>query len=936
MGKKRLFGNVLLLSFLFTFSTLLNAQYSASNPVVMQKVTAELQKRGLNETEVRARLLKEGINVDALTAADASQYQNKIITILDQMQAEKKKQNSNNTQSNTSSYSGNFSEDNDSITNNQQYSNKNPRFTKGPNDNDFLPGQEPKDTSNIYGHSLFFDKTFHLLTTTDGAQVPDTYVLSEGDEIHITIFGASQTDIQQRISSEGSIQPVGAAKLFLKGLSLSQARELIKRQLSSAYLFRGDQIAISVVKVRTILVNVFGEVQKSGGYNISALNSALNVLSAAGGPTNIGSVRNIQLIRDNSRRSIDLYAFMNDPGLKQKFDLHNNDIVFVPVVQNLVVIKGAVKRPMTYEMLPNETLTELVNYAGGVKMNAYPDFIQVKRSADGEQRLLEYNLRDIIAGTQKVKLMNGDTVFVKSVNKPMEQYVEIEGSVYYPGQYDLSANATLTALINNAKPGYQAKTDMLFVERMRPDSTIEVISAPFPGAGVPEFKLQARDKVTIMNQATYRDVFTISVSGEVHQPFTKKFGMNDRLTVGQAINLAGGLKTSVYPVAYIFRKNIFNPVEMKYIPVDLATSDHVFLQPGDQLNVYDNSTYTNIGELRISGAVKEAKKFTFDQSMTVRDLITNAGGFALGAAFNRVEVFRMYLSPVSRPKLKLITLEVDSAYNVVRPANFRLQPFDQVVIRMVPEFTTGRSVEINGEVNYPGPYVLESRQVRLTDVIKMAGGLLPTADPNGTTLFRTYKERGNISFNLKKAMASPNNIKKNPIVFDGDIINIAIMENTVTILGRGTRMDQYSHKQQQQQLNDSLLYSDSTEYLSDSILYKEDSTSYKIKNVVFQGRANAAWYIKNYAGGFQKEADRNSVTVTYANNQMQSTRRFLFFKFYPIVEAGSTISVQMKPPKEKMAESKKFDYDATVSKTLNTVTTVMSLYIMAKTLGVSL
>src|SRR5690606_32518172 len=150
-----------------------------------------------------------------------------------------------------------------------------------------------------------------------------------------------------------------------------------------------------------------------------------------------------------------------------KFELQNNDIIFVPVVKLLVSIEGAVKRPMFYEMLPNETLTDLIQFAGDVKMDVFPDFVQIQRYVNGEQRLMEWNLEEVRTGKIKVPLLNGDVVRIKSIGKPMDQYVDIEGSVYYPGRFDLSANPTLRSLLENAKPTYQAKTDVLFIERMK-------------------------------------------------------------------------------------------------------------------------------------------------------------------------------------------------------------------------------------------------------------------------------------------------------------------------------------------------------------------------------------------------------------------------------------------------------------------------------------
>lgn len=884
-------------------------QAQTITPAIMAQISAELQKRGLTESEVRVRLLQKGIDLENVPPAELPQYQARVTAVLDELQAEKATgKNAGNAQPININV-GSANQPDTAITTKaiatpvERVATRQEAAAEAAQRVIKVSEAKKEGTSAIYGHSLFTDQSLDVFRTTDGAQAPETYVLGDGDEIRITIFGASQTDIQQKIASDGSIQPSGSAKIFLKGLSLAQAREVIRERLKSSYTFRSDQLAVTIITARTIMVNVFGEAKITGGFNLSALNSALNALSVAGGVTAIGSVRDIQLIRGNNRTNIDLYAFMNDPANQFKFDLQNNDIIFVPVVKLLVSIEGAVNRPMFYEMLPNETLTDLIHYSGGVKMNVFPDFVQIKRYVNGEERLLEWNLEEVRTGKVKVPLMNGDVVRIKSIGKPMDRYVDVEGSVYYPGRFDLSSNPTLSKVLENAKPTYQAKTDVLFIERMKPDSTEEVLTVPFPSqSSGKEFNLQARDRIRIMNLANYRDIDTISVNGFVRKPFKKTFGLTDHLTVKQAIELAGGLKNSVYPVAYIFRRNMFNPVEMKYIRIELAQADNIELQPGDQLNIYDNTSFTNVGEVKVFGAVKNPRGYTYDPTLTVRDVLTNAEGFTVGAAFNRVEIFRTILSPTEKTRLDMITIQVDSSYQVVSPQNFTLQPYDQVVIRLTPEFTLGRTIQITGQVKYPGTYVLESRQTQLSEVVKMAGGLLDAADPFGSSLFRTYHNRGNISMEVGKAVGLSGNLHNDPILFEGDVININRLENTVTMREDGTRMAQYSINPENNQ----------------------------IKNVVFQGQKSAAWYIRNYAGGFQKDANRNSVTVTLPNNQMISTKHFLgVFRNYPNVKSGSMITLQMKPPKvEKEGANKKTDWDGVWSKTLAAVTTALTIWVL--------
>jgi len=915
-----------------------NAQLRPS-PAIMAQINAELQKRGLTEAEVRVRLIQKGIDVENIPIDQLPKYKDQIIATLDELQAEKAAKNAALQQPGVAPGPVQaLPQGAVTAPNGAQVVGIVPAQTVMPNNvvatdtiskvagKTVQPVTTPQEAAaeagqrviqkdeakkgggaNIYGHSLFTDKSLDVFRTSDGAQAPDTYVLGEGDEIRITIFGASQTDIQQKINNEGYIQPVGTAKIYLKGLTLAQGREIIENRLSTAYTFRPDQFAVTIVTARTVLVNVFGEAKITGGFSISALNSAFNALSAAGGPTAIGSVRNIQHIRGNSKSNIDLYAFMNNPTVQYKFDLQQNDILFVPVSSSLVTIEGAVKRPMTYEMLPEETLIDLIKFAGDVRTDVYPDFVQIKRYANGEEVLKEWNLADVRAGKIKVPIQNGDSIRIKTIGKPMTAFVEVSGSVYYPGKYDLSSNPSLASVLEKAKPNLQAKIDLVFVERTRSDETTEYLSVPFSSANGSkvDFKLQARDRIRILDLTTYRDVASIQVSGQVRNPFEKSFALNDKLTVRQAIDMAGGLKTSVYPVAYIFRKNLFNPSKTSYLRVDLGKAGEVWLQPGDQLNLYDNSTYTNIGEVKISGAVKTPHGFTFDPSLTLQDVLTNVGGLTISAARNRIEVFRTILSPTEKVRIEKLTLEVDSTYKITNQSGFSLQPYDYIVVRQTPEFAIGRTVELNGQVAYPGTYPLESKEVNLSEIIKMAGGLLPDADPIGSSLYRTFRKRGSVTMNVSKALNRSKNIKFDPILFEGDVININRRENVVKIQEPGTRMSQYTTS--------------------------PDSTGAKL--IVFQGRASAKWYIRHFAGGFLKDADKNSVVVTLPNNQMRATKKYFLYRIYPRVEPGSVITLRLKPPVVPDLNGKKgMDWDTFFARTLSATTALVALMVLAKQL----
>ena len=874
---------------LLTLFVLLPLAVYGQSATMMSMAQAELQKRGLNETEVRTRLLSEGIDVDNISPADYAGYQDRVLAILDQMQAEKAAKAAPAAAAGEDFIAAAVPEQIAQTTSGEAAAEAALQENMGT-----------VATGNIYGHSLFTNKSLDVFRTTDGAQAPDTYVLGEGDEVHISIFGSSQTEIHQRIGADGSIQPAGSSKIFLKGMTLAQAREAVQKKLASHYSFRPDQIAVTISTARTMTVSIYGEVGVAGGFTVSALNTAFNALAAAGGPTEIGSVRNIQLSRGGKTSTLDLYKYMNGTGMGS-FDLQNGDIMFVPVAQKLVSIEGSVIRPMRYEMVDGETVRDLIDYAGGLKYNVYPEYLQVERMENGEKRYIEYNLNSVMNGTQRVDLANGDIVRVREASKPIENYVAIEGAVFYGGNYDLETSSSLKALIDKAQLKYTAKTDFAFVERTRPDETVEFLTVPFPGEnGNPDFQLQGRDKVRITEQADYRDVAQIEVRGQVRDPFTRTFGLNDRMTVTQAIEYAGGLKPSVFPVAYISRKDLTNPSKMEYISISLDKDGDTLLQPGDKLEIYDNTTFTNVGEVRVSGAVKSPFGTTYDASLSVHDMLTMAGGFEVGAAYDRVEVFRVNIDDRDEAKLDLITLKVDEDYNTLE--DFQLQPYDHIVVRMTPNFTMGRTVEISGRVKYPGQYVLEDNKTQLWEIIEMAGGLLDDADPYAR-LFRTYNNRGNIGLDLREVKSSKGKVKSDPILMDGDVINIVRLENTVLIRETGTRMAQY--------------------------VPEEYSATQKL--MIYQGKHSAKWYVKHYAGGFQKLADKNSVTVTFPNNQTESTKRHLgFIRKYPTVEPGGVITMRFDEDKRERLETpkEKINWGQTLNTSVSTLTSVFSLIIL--------
>ena len=338
----------------------------------MSMLRSELQKRGITEEEAKTYLLKKGIDVEKLSQAELIIRKEEIIDYMRDLEAEMKlkepvKEKKLVIEEALQQFE--MGELDTTKLTEEELELLRPELEKKK-----LEMEEDKkkmeELANrkfqIYGHAFFENRNLKLIATTDGAKAPDTYILAAGDEIRITIFGLSQADILLEVQREGYIQPVSMPKIYVQGLSLGEARKLLRNRFSTYYRFNQDQFAVTLQKARTITVNIFGEVKKQGGITMSALNSAIHAIAAAGGVTELASVREIELIRGKTRKKLDLYAFLENPGIQFEFSLQQNDILFIPVANKVVSIQGAIKRPMRYEVVEVDGLQKVNKLSGGL------------------------------------------------------------------------------------------------------------------------------------------------------------------------------------------------------------------------------------------------------------------------------------------------------------------------------------------------------------------------------------------------------------------------------------------------------------------------------------------------------------------------------------------------------------------------------------------
>lgn len=871
--------------------------------------------------------------------------------------------------------------------------------------------QKVAPNTNIYGHQIFTEGQLSLYRAAEDIATPGDYVLSTGDEILVSIFGRSQADFRLVINKQGYVQPEAMPKIFLKGLPLKKARDLIRRRMRMRYSFLPEQFSATLITARTVTLNIFGEVIQPGSYTISALNTGFNALLAAGGITKNGSVRKIKLIKgDGEEKLLDVYKYLSNPKVQFDFPIDDKDILYVPLSQNIVTINGAVRRPMKYEMLDGETLKDLIEYAGGLQSDAYTELATISRLTGEERVIIDIPLAEYLESDADFTLRDGDIITIKAVEGKLKKYVEVDGYVEYPGKYDFTEGMTLADLITKARFKDLTRTDLAFLFRENEDKSVRLIKLNLDKLDESKFSLQLRDRLVFYSVRQFMNsIESISISGAVRNPVTIDFDLENEIKIADLITYAGGIKPNARNKAIVKRIDRSNKNRVEYLEVDVfkaladtSGAENIVLQQGDQVTIFSNEQFTEaeniqvLGEVRnpteirydstlslkeaitlagglkknanniaiirshaednnkevsytrvnlnkvfsgelevdlqpkdviriydknmyleefevsVLGEVKKPGKFAFDESLSIQDLIYMAGGLTLQASTNKVDLYRLQIMENQPTQVlhKTITLEKVSQDAVQVLEDVVLQPYDILVVRPIPNFEYQKVVYVNGEVKYPGPYVIDNNEVtRMKEIIVRAGGLEADAFAAGATLIRRNGEtQGKIIINMQDALKSNNN-RENIVMLNGDVLFIPKLENTVSIRTTGTL---------------------SEEVLIDSVLVNNTI------QMAYQGRKSAKWYIKNYAGGYADNADKSSTRVIYPGGRVNSTKTYFWFiRNYPTVVEGSTIVVDLEPPEppEEKKEREKIDWEQFLRDTIATVTSVVTLLVLLNQLN---
>lgn len=616
------------------------------------------------------------------------------------------------------------------------------------------------NASQIFGHDVFtnrnltFEPSINLATPVD-------YRLGPGDEVIIDVWGASENTIRQSISPEGTIQVSGLGPVQLSGMTVKDANAYLQREFSKIYSgISGSeptsQIKLTLGDIRTIQINIMGEVAVPGTYTLSSFSSVFHALYRAGGVNKIGSLRSIKVVRNGKTiADLDVYDYLMKGKMKDDIRLQEGDVIIVNPYESLVRIAGKVKRPMFYEMKPTETVATILNYAGGFTGDAYKKAVRIIRKSGREHQV--YNVDEMDYSV--FRLDDGDSISVDAVLKRFENRVEIRGAVYRSGLYELSGTVnTVKQLIKKAE-GLRgdAFLNRALLDRENEDLSHEVIAVDLGGllkGTVADIPLQKNDILYIPSIHDLKEEETISIHGEVASPGTFLFSKN--MTIEDLLVQSGGLLEAAATTKVDITRRIKDPKSTSFSSVLGKTysfdikdglvvggEGDFHLEPFDEVYVRKSPAYRKQQNVVVAGEVLFGGNYALvKKNERLSDLISKAGGITPDAYVKGVRLIRKMTEEEQRRQADAVRmarmgegkdsisvekLNISDTYtvgiNLEKAISNPGSDFDLVLregdVLFIPEYIN--TVKISGAVMYPNT-VLYKRGESLRYYINQAGG----------------------------------------------------------------------------------------------------------------------------------------------------------------------------------------------------------------------
>ncbi len=768
----------------------------------------------------------------------------------------------------------------------------------------------------IFGYEVFHNKGMSFTPNLNMA-TPKDYVVGPGDELVVQIYGIAQATINLKVSPEGKVVIPNVGVSHVGGLSIEAVKALLTQKIGTRYAGVGGAypssfLMVTLTNIRSIKVNIVGEVKTPGTYQLPSFTTSFNALYAAGGPTVKGSFRNIQVFRGSKQiAEVDLYDFLLKGKTDKNIRLEDNDVLLVPQYSKRVEIVGEVRRNLFFEVKEKEMVANLVEMANGYTFNAYRKMLTIQRNNGSEKSILNINEKEQAI----TPLLDGDYVIVGKSPDTYKNRIQIVGAVMREGDYELQNNITISELISQAG-----------------------------GLKVDAFKSRA------ILYRTENDLQKIAKSIDLNKALEKDPSHNLLLNKEDLL-----VVSSIYDI----KENYF---------------------------------------VTIQGEVNQVGTFPYSKGMTVYELILQSKGFKEAASGSSIEIVRR-VRDNNNEIAKIIKVDINKDLTInPNDKSTLLEPFDQVFVRASVGFRELKKVYVQGEANYTGQFVMDKAAMTVGDLVKRAGGLLPSANVNGALLIRRtifFKKDGNEDEYLNKLLelrvryedstqsgfTASNKIQLALINNQIDKLNLKKFKNEekTNDIGNLTSLNSVltpkqdflnkkeSVKTEQENivelktalqarvfknLRDVTINEDQYQFVSlnlGKIIDQQYVSKYDLQlqegDILYIPTFNetvgvsgdvlypvAVKYtqgasLKNYvsqAGGFNNTALRGRSYVVEANGAVRRTHSFFGVKFYPIVPPGSQVFV----PKNNKPMS-----NFSVDRVLGLVSSLVTTYLLVKNLS---
>ena len=739
---------------------------SMSDSQVMELIKRETSA-GSSRSQIVTKLVQRGVKIDQIRRVRA-QYEKQLRTrglsgaadqAVEEVGSRMRSSNSDISDEITSGKSGSGSELNTDAD--LQYA----EFYEG--------AKVANDTvKKVFGHDIFNNKLLSFEPNMNIA-TPQDYVLGPGDQLVIDVYGASQKSYQLTVSPEGTVTVPDYGPIAVSGMTVAAANSRVRSSLGSRY--SSSSVKLSVGQTRTILVNVMGEVRSPGTYHLSAFASVFHALYAAGGIRDLGTLRNIRVLRGGHLVTVvDIYEYILNGRLAGNIRLKDGDVIQVGTYDCLVNITGNVKRPMYYEMRSTESVSTLLKYAGGFTGDAYRKSIRLIRKTG--DRYGVFNVEEFDQAS--FRLADGDAVKVDAMLDRFENMVEVKGAVFRPGQFRLGEQVTTVRSLIEQADGLteDAFTAHGVLHRMRADRSLEIISVDVAGimAGtVADIPLANEDVLFIPTQTELINSRYVTIEGEVLSPGEYQWAAN--MTLEDLVMKAGGLTDAASVAKVDVSRRLVDPKATKSGSELAKTFTFALkegfvidgtpgftLEPYDIIQVFRSPGYRTPRQVSVEGEVNFAGRFTLEKkNQRLSDLVQRAGGITADAYVEGARLERrmdeterarlqmalqtVRLSKDSKDSVAIEKVNMSEVYTVgIHLGEALKHPGgdDDLVLRegdrlIIPEYEG--TVKISGDVMYPNTVAFEGDK-GYKWYVRQAGGFGERAKkkktyvvyPNGT------------------------------------------------------------------------------------------------------------------------------------------------------------------------------------------------------------